>query len=239
MIRRTTLFFSVFLAACGGGTSDGGVADTAPDGTADTAAEASTDAAKDAADTSTPPPDTTSGDALLGDSSEVGDASEVGDVATDAACTDCVGDKVTWGNAGGLVAFVDSSSVSPCRAYLHERRTAGSPSTVKASCTLDVLACGKGDAPNVGDLEAVLRDPDVQAALAKAPILYGTDPRAFDGSVFSLGVGTKTLEVGGACSSGASGCVAIPPGVQKAVDFLRNLDTVELSTTACAGKFTP
>lgn len=226
MVRRIGLIFSVFLAACGGSTSDGGVADAGQDGTADAVADVPADVPGDVGtdapkDTATPP-DTGGDDAIL----------------PDGACADCVASAISFGYSGGLVAYVDSSSISPCRTYLHERRTPGSPSTLKASCTLEVEACVTGG-NTVEAVNAALADADVQAALAKAPILYGVDPRAFDGAVYDITVGGKTIEVGTPCTSGASGCVPIPAGVQKAVDFFRAFDTAQLATSACAGKFTP
>src|SRR5262245_15285581 len=81
---------------------------------------------------------------------------------------DCVGADVSWGRDGGFVAYTDSSTVSPCRTYLHRREpraAGGQPIT----CTLELFGCGV-DALGVGDLNAALAHADVVAALSRAPV---------------------------------------------------------------------
>jgi hypothetical protein len=101
---------------------------------------------------------------------------------------------------------------------------------------MELYGCGV-DALGVGDLTAALAHPDVQAALARAPILYGRDTRPVDGQVFQIQVGTRLVEIGAECTPSAPGCVAIPGGVRAAMQLLQRLDTQQLGLSPCREQF--
>ncbi len=159
-------------------------------------------------------------------------------VADDAGvpnCNGCVGALVVWNMDGGMVAYTESSSVTPCRQYTHSRDPVGGagPSLV---CTQELEDCGAADL-DVGELEAVLANHDVLAALNESPVLYGNDTRPVDGAVLQIRVGDKLIEVGADCPDGGAGCVPIPAGVNALATLLRDLDTQELARGNCAGVF--
>ncbi len=152
----------------------------------------------------------------------------------DAGACACFTQTLTWGPNGGLVAWQDQSSISPCRTYTHERRYY-IEERPDVTCSRDVRDCATSLAGT--RLDALLLNHDVQAAFARAPVLYGRDLRPVDGTVFRISFGgSKTIDVGAACAPQA-GCRAIPAGVQSLVDLLRGLDQQELSGPACAGLF--
>ena len=136
---------------------------------------------------------------------------------------------VYWGEDGGLRAYVDSSSLAPCRYYDHQRFVGSAPDSA-IRCDDQYGACGSDDTVTPGAIEAALEDPDVQHALSTAPVFYGTDPRPSDGSAFKMMIGSSVLEIG-ACT----GCV--PAGVQRLADLLQALDAQELAKPACSSVF--
>jgi hypothetical protein len=141
---------------------------------------------------------------------------------------DCVDRTVIWGPNGGLVAYQDEYTLAPCRTFSLKRMPARTPDG-EASCQNQVAA----DATvSVDDVNAVLASPDMKAAIAAAPILYGGDPRPVDGTVFRIRIGDATIDVGTNCS-GASGCIAIPAGVTAARDTLQALTTQQRALGDC------
>ena len=216
---RSHLFLCAILVGCGGSTSaDGGadVADVGADGTAD---GAKVDSGIDSASA-----DVRSGDALITE-----------DAPRDAACTDCLGSTLSWGYEGGLVAYVDSSSITPCRTYEH-RRSPVRTDPADQTCKQDLGACGSGDTPDVGDVERALGDPEMASAFAKAPVLYGRDTRPSDGSIFVVTYGGKSVQIGVDCGA-VSACTPIPDGVKRAMEALQRLDTAQLGIGACKTVF--
>jgi hypothetical protein len=153
----------------------------------------------------------------------------------DAGTPCCVDSTVAWYFDGGLVAYRDKSSIAPCKTYEHHRETSGG-GPMGAKCTNEMLACGAGDAIDIGDVRAALGHEDVVAALKEAPVLYGRDTRPVDGQVFRVVVSGKTIDVGSDCA-GAAGCRAIPPGVKTLADMLRAVDAAQLAKAPCAGAF--
>ncbi len=154
----------------------------------------------------------------------------------DAGTPCCLGSTVAWHGEGGLVAYVDKSSIAPCKTYEHHRETGAGGGPMGAKCTNELLACGAGDAVDIGDVRAALNHADVTAALAAAPVLYGKDPRPYDGQVFRITIGTKVIDVGDECG-GAPGCKAIPAGVKALETMLRAVDGAQLAKAPCAGAF--
>jgi hypothetical protein len=156
---------------------------------------------------------------------------------TDAGCTDCIAVTLSWGENGGLVQYVDTSSLAPCHTFARTRSgliVDGGPS----HCTTEIGACSPphpvGEVA-VGDVEAALVHPDVVGALAATTTpVYGVDSRAVDGAVFRITVGTKSIDVGSDCGSGPSSCVPAPAGVKTLQALLQHLDEQELAKPACA-----
>lgn len=140
----------------------------------------------------------------------------------------CAVTTVSWGMDGGLAAYVDSSSLVPCNTYVHERTTYQNATT---ACKLE-LTCNPGQI-SAQTINQLLAAPDVVAALKKAPIVYGIDPRPVDGQLFRVTVGSRTLYVGMPCN-GAANCLPIPSGVAALVKGLQTLDQQALSRPECA-----
>lgn len=92
----------------------------------------------------------------------------------------------------------------------------------------------------VGDVNAAFAHPDVVAAFAAAPILYGRDTRPVDGQVFEIEeVGGAIVTVGSDCGSVGPACVAIPPGVAALQALLVRLETERLGESDCDTVFPP
>ncbi len=161
---------------------------------------------------------------------------DAGDVAppVDVACTDCVSSTVSWGMNGGRVLFQDRSSVASCRVFTFHRMSFGGPPD--RMCSNDVPGCSATARPNIADLQAALADPDVVAALAMAPVLYGRDTRPSDGTVFQIQVGSRLVEIGVDCA-GASGCRPVPPGVARLRTLLESISAAQLRIGMCATVF--
>lgn len=163
-------------------------------------------------------------------------AADVGTEPLDAPpCSGCASVGLTWGQDGGLACTRDSSSFASCRAFTH-RRVAEGCDPIDRMCTNDVPACDTSgaDAIVLADIEAALEHPDVVAALAAAPVLYGTDPRAFDGTVFYVTVGSARIEVG-PCA--VASCSDVPAGVRALQMLLEGLTGQELVRGECASVF--
>jgi hypothetical protein len=214
MSRWTPLFFSFFLAACSGSSSDGAVVDGGDSGTDGTA------------------------DGVVVDSAAPGEGGDTGLDAPpppDTACTDCIGASLTWGNTGGFTAYDDTSALAPCKTYTRTREHHDVDAGTQG-CTTEVAACGASDVVGLSQIESALAHPDAVAAFAAAPVLYGRDTRPVDGSVFQITYGGRTVTVGQDCGS-ASPCTPIPAGVQALETVLQNLDFQELSKDPCVAVF--
>jgi hypothetical protein len=130
---------------------------------------------------------------------------DAGDAGGDPGCLDRA---LSWGHDGGRVAYRDVHRLAPCRAFSIVRSTPGDPAT-GPSCENEVTADA---AVTVDDVDVALAHPHVAQAMADAAVLYGSDPRPFDGTVFRIEVGSAIIDVGSDCSGG-SVCAAIPSGV--------------------------
>jgi hypothetical protein len=145
----------------------------------------------------------------------------------------CVAEAISWGNDGGRVAYVDRSTLSPCRTFSHQREPAGSnPPTLM--CAQQLGTCTSS--VSAREINVALDQPDVRAAIAAAPILFGRDSRAFDGAVLQIKVGAALIEIGSACS-GAPDCKDIPQTVTALGIRLRALTAQELALGACRNSF--
>lgn len=206
----STLFLAAICAIGCGGSVDTNLADAAQDGTPSDA-----DASLDA-----PPADSfadTGGDG--------------GD------CAACLPARVDWELNGGMAAWYDKSALLPCNTYQRQRFTNPTSTTPTQSCTSTVRQCAGGDVDasdsiTLGEVTRALAHPDVQAALAKAPVLYGRDTRPVDGVVLRITTGGKQIEVGDDCA-GASGCTEVPAGVKALVALLTDLDERKTLPDAC------
>ena len=85
---------------------------------------------------------------------------------------------------------------------------------------------------SIEEIEEAFADPDVQAALAAAPVLYGIDSRPYDGQIFRVNVGPDSIGVGEPCGTEPS-CEPVPEGVQALVDLLSALTMAEISEEPC------
>lgn len=148
----------------------------------------------------------------------------------DAGACGCVEKHIEWGLTGGFVPFNDVSSLDACAVFLHRRPT----KPPMASCTQDIVECTGLVSPR--ELTAAMADPDVQAAIAAAPILYGGDSRPSDGQVFTMQLGDATVEVGSPCENFPD-CRPIPGGVQQLATLLGTMTKQQLSREPCKSQF--
>lgn len=174
------------------------------------------------------------------DASSDGSVPDVADdVGADAAgCVSaCLGARLDWEWNGGLALYYDKSAALPCNTYQRQRFGTPNDTTPTLACSSTIRHCG-GDVVDgsnaiaIEEIASAVADAEVQTAFAHAPVLYGIDPRAYDGQVFRITMGTKMIEVGGACGSTA-GCKAAPAGVQALATLLQELDTRKTGADAC------
>ena len=103
--------------------------------------------------------------------------------------------EIVWYSDGGRRFSYESSVLTPCRSYQHFRNNHPGDG-MPLACFQELPGCGVPGSTWGGDLARVLSHPDMVAALAAAPVIYGGDPRPFDGSVFHMEIGGKIVEVG-------------------------------------------
>ncbi len=147
----------------------------------------------------------------------------------------CVAATIGWGNDGGHVAYVDRSTLSPCRTFSHQRDPSGTdPPTL--ACSQELGTCTSS--VSAREINVALEQPEVKAALAAAPVLFGRDTRPVDGVVFRITVGGAVIEIGLPCN-GTSGCREIPQTVDALGIRLRALTAQELGRESCRAIFSP
>lgn len=176
-----------------------------------------------------------SGSSTLADAAQDG-ANDAGSDTGAGGCSGCLGARLEWELNGGLVAYRDRSAILPCNTYQRQRFDPPSGTIATAQCTAMLGHCGAdaaSGAPTIEAVAAAVADPEVQAALARAPLLFGVDPRPYDGQVLRITMGGAQLEVGDGCGAQA-GCTEAPAGVATLVSLLRALDEHEATTTSCA-----
>lgn len=147
-------------------------------------------------------------------------------------CTTCFTETLVWGLNGGLRAFEDVSELAPCAHYTYRRQPYLDPGAEELSCERDLVACNQ--VASTGAVMSALGHADVQRALAESPVLYGTDPRAVDGTVFRMQLGDRMIEVGGSCEGAPPTCIPAPSGVEMLVELLQDVDAAMLATEECA-----
>jgi hypothetical protein len=141
----------------------------------------------------------------------------------------CVESQVSWGLDGGLVAYTETSTLTPCATFLQSRDEGTGPSIL---CMQEITSCAGGVGPR--SVAEALADPDVRAAVAAAPVLYGGDPRPVDGSVLRIEIDGDVIEVGPECGT-ASNCTPIPSGIAELARLLGSLTDQELARGQCGG----
>jgi hypothetical protein len=140
----------------------------------------------------------------------------------------CVARELSWTRDGGFVAFHDRQTLT-CRHFSLVRETQKGP-PAEAHCENDVAADAQ---VNVPELNGALASDDFNAALAKAPVLFGRDSRPVDGSVFRVEIGGATIDIGDECSA-EPGCTPIPAGVAAVRQVLEALAMQQRALGSCA-----
>jgi len=163
-----------------------------------------------------------------------GAAGTGGSISGDSGSCGCVPAHVGWAMNGGHVAYHDASALEVCNLFVHQRTPviADPPALF---CEQSITDCAGAIGP--GDVARALSDADVRAAIAAAPVLYGEDPRPYDGQVLRIEIGTSIIEVGVACRM--AGCKPIPTGVSALGNLLLSLTKQELSRPPCRMTFPP
>lgn len=141
-----------------------------------------------------------------------------------AACP-CASSTLMWWQDGVFAPGAPRESISDCNQYAVQRM--GKPTTFCSSTLADCAQARVG----VDDLNAALLHPDVQNALAHAPVLVGRDLRPLDGTLLHLEVDGKVIEVGDNCPNDPS--CRVPPGLLVLRELLGDLDRQEAARVNC------
>jgi hypothetical protein len=115
----------------------------------------------------------------------------------------CLPYEVAWWREGGKTAVQHKYYAKPCNTLVH------SESPPLQECESSLIQ-GCDDTLGVASITKLLEDPALPAILAAAPILYGTDPRPFDGQVIHFELDGKVIELGDQCSGGNGENCEIP-----------------------------
>lgn len=121
----------------------------------------------------------------------------------------CASSSLGWWGLGGRRPTKHESFIDPCVSFQHA--ISDSEDFTLSSCKSQLVG-GCDVSLGVHELNAALLHPDVQAALAAAPVFYGADMRDSDGTVTHVEIDEKVIEIGSWCED--PGC-AIPPGVEE------------------------
>jgi hypothetical protein len=157
-----------------------------------------------------------------------------GGIISDSATCGCVTGHIGWGFVGGHVPYNDTSALEVCNLFVHQRVwVAQDPPAL--FCEQQFNYCTSSIGP--GDVTRAVAHADVRAAIAAAPVLYGEDPRAYDGQVQHVQIGSAIVEVGLPCK--VDECKPIPAGVSALAALLEALTKQELSRSPCNGTFPP
>jgi hypothetical protein len=153
-----------------------------------------------------------------------GDAKPAADGPIDQAVAACAFSATyTFHDDGGLRAFVDSSTLSPQRTHQITRTPAGNGQPTTCSRQ---LPCESATAASVSAIEAAIASSDVRDALAgPVGMLYGTDPRPFDGSVLTFQRGSRGFAIGNG---------AVPTGLRVLEGLLHQAQAETLASPECA-----
>lgn len=164
-----------------------------------------------------------------------GNASACPSASRDVACN--LSQQFSWHWDGGLVAYSDTVQLDPNASYTRTRTKSDTHATT--TCTVSIPRCSR-DARVVTtfDIARAFDDPDVKAALAMSgTLVYGIDPRAYDGSIVIVSNTKGTIGIGADCDPAAGNqfCTrVVPPGVAALRLLLVRLDNQSLKSTECA-----
>jgi hypothetical protein len=151
----------------------------------------------------------------------------------DSGVCGCVTGHVGWGMDGGLVFYTETSALEVCNLFTHQR-TFRAPDPPGLFCEQQLTDCAGKFSP--GDVTRAIAHADVKAAIAAAPVLYGEDPRAYDGQVLRIQLQSAIIEVGLPCRTMA-GCKPIPAGVDALANLLQSVTKQELAREPCKSAF--
>jgi hypothetical protein len=161
-----------------------------------------------------------------------GSAGSSGAATGDSGICGCVTGHVGWGWDGGRVAYRDTSALEVCNLFVHQRAPiVTDPPTL--ACEQQMTDCAGAIGP--GDVVRSIAHDDVRAAISAAPVLYGEDPRAYDGQMLRIQIGSAIIEVGHPCREAV--CKPIPAGVDALARQLPLLTKQELAREPCRSTF--
>jgi hypothetical protein len=115
---------------------------------------------------------------------------------------DCLEVEIAWWIEGGVGSRQAEAHLSPCNSFYFGRQGEGTCSTTLDDCS---------QAFNLEEVIAALKDPEVRAALAQAPVLFGRDLRDVGGQLDHIEIDGKVIEIGDECD-GSAPC-SMPRGV--------------------------
>ena len=141
---------------------------------------------------------------------------------------DCVAADLAWWREGDT-SLLSRSQVSDCTSYGFREGPVGEGAFTACHSQLE----GCGPAFGVDDINLALAHPDVLAALAHAPTLFGSDPRP-NGGVDHIEVGGQVIEIGRACPDEPS--CQVPAGVYELGQLLGHVRLFEQQHLACTLK---
>jgi hypothetical protein len=138
---------------------------------------------------------------------------------------------VSWNQDGGFVAYRETNTLEPCHTYTFtlDPLQTDPPSEL---CTDPMDSCE--GIVNPADIQAALENPDVVAAFASAPILYGRDTRPVDGQVLQIHLGDQTIEIGQPCLDAQPDCLEESAGVLTLRTYLTMLATQLRTRPPCS-----
>ncbi|MEM9188092.1 MAG: hypothetical protein AAGF12_02860 [Myxococcota bacterium] len=150
-------------------------------------------------------------------------------------CNSCLANSYRWAFEGGRRIETSASAIEACREFEHRRMTRTPPAR---TCSNMIPGCGAMPGEiTVADILEALAHPDVVAAFAAAPVLYGQDGRPFDAPLFELTeTGRRPVQVGLDCR-GIGSCTPIPAGVEALRDLLIRLEQQQLTIPDCSTTF--
>lgn len=151
-----------------------------------------------------------------------------GGAASAASGCDCVDAELAWWREGDS-DWLSESRVVDCTSYSFREGLIGEPMTTSCGSLLE--GCGPGF--GVDDINLALAHPDVQAALARAPTLFGSDPRP-NGGVDHIEIGGQVIEIGRACPDDPS--CQVPAGVYELGQLLGHVRLFEQQRFNCTLK---
>jgi hypothetical protein len=164
-----------------------------------------------------------------------GTGGAAGSTSGDGGTCGCVAGHVGWGFDGGHVLYRDTSALEVCNLFVHQREPVVTAPPTR-TCEQPITNCVGAVGP--ADVTLAIADADVRAAIAAAPVFYGEDPRAYDGQVFRVQIGSAIIEVGVPCKTVPS-CKPIPAGIDALVKLLQALTRQELERPPCSTIFPP